>query len=230
MYNGTVFAYDHIIEKFFVNHHDKVGMENLKKWREWSKQEFFDLEVRKFIYRLFLRRRKQILDPKFRWTPANNDRFVELNYEIYRVEIDLYKHLKLVKQSFKELYEKGHHFIEEYTAYSKICYGGYYIEGEDDDFPTLLWMACPESYKRMFVRNAVDSFSDHKLEKPTLDWGYDFKGAHKECAAIKSFQRLPLHKHAGFLMFDSQIYALQDFVNMFICFEHATEISLNYHY
>ena len=100
MYNGTDFAYDHIIEKFFVNHHDKVGMENLKKWREWSKQEFFDLEVRKFIYRLFLRRRKQILDPKFRWTPANNDRFVELNYEIYRVEIDLYKHLKLVKQSF----------------------------------------------------------------------------------------------------------------------------------
>ena len=65
--------------------------------------------------------------------------------------------------------------------------------------------------------NIIEKFFKDHHDKEGLD-------NLKECASIEAFQKLPLHKHAGFLMFDSGIYALQDFVNMYIRFEADTEI------
>ena len=224
MKESTDFQYDYIIDKFFMDHNDHVGMDLLKKWRGWSKQPFFDSDVIKHIYRQFLYRRKQILDANFQWTPANKAYIVKFNRAIYKTELDLYKNLKLLKRSFKEMVKQKHYFINMYLADSMICYTGGYIESEDDDFPELLERAIPRSHKSQFVRNDFDNY-ENKLVKPTKDWGYDFKESQKECASIPEFQKLPLHKHAGFLMFDSHTFALQDFVNMFISFQSFTEIT-----
>ena len=223
------FKYDHIIEKFFKNHHDKEGLAKLKTWRNWSKQDFFNYGTRSLIYHKFLQRRKQILDPHFEWTLANKERFVEFNRQIYKTEHDLYNNLKVMKKDFSELLKSDHYFLNEYHTRSCIYFMGRYIEGEDDNFFDFLNLAHPISYRTQFVRNAYFDTSK-KLEKPTKDWGYEFKDSQKECASIKAFQKMPLHKHAGFLIFDSQIYALQDIVNMDIRFEAITEIQYNNSY
>lgn len=223
MSNDKSFKYDHIIEKFFKDHHDKEGLKELHTWRNWSKQDFFNYGTQCQIYRMFLQRRKKILDVQFEWTPANKERFVELNRQIYKTERDLYNNLKVMKKNFSELLKGGHYFLDEYQARSGIYYMGSYIEGEDENFFDFINLAQPISYRTQFVRNAYVG-SKSKLEKTTKDWGYDFNESQKECASIEAFQKLPLHKHAGFLIFDSQIYALQDFVNMYMRFEAITEI------
>lgn len=225
MSSDKSFIYDHIIEKFFKDHHDKDGLTELKTWQNWSKQEFFNYDTRCLIYRKFLQRRKQILDAHFEWTPANKERFVDFNRQIYKSELGLYNNLKAMKKIFKEMDQSRQwkSFLPINYTISGIRYTGSYIEGEDDDFPNILQSACPETYWGRDVRNSYyDGCS--KLKKPTKDWGYEFNESQKECASIEAFQALPLHKHAGFLIFDSQIYALQDFVNMFICFEAFTEV------
>lgn len=221
--NDKSFKYDHIIEKFFKDHHDKDGLNELKIWRNWSEQDFFHNGTRCLVYHKFLQRRKQILDSQFEWTSANKDRFVFFNRQIYKTERDLYNNLKVIKKNFRELQQNGHDFLDNYHTESGIYYLGYYIEGEDDNFFDFLNLAHPTSYRSKFVRNAYFS-EQFKLEKPTRNWGYEFNESQKECASIEAFQKLPLHKHAGFLIFDSQIYALQDIVNMYIHFEAVTEI------
>ena len=217
------FTYDHIIEKFFKDHHDKEGLNELKIWRKWSKQDSFKYDSFSLIYHKFLQRRKQILDSQFEWTPANKERFVFFNRQIYKTELDLYNNLKVIKKKFSELLKGGHFFLEDYYTISGIYYLGYYIEGEDFGFDELLKIAYPTSFHTKFVRNAFFDYRS-KLEKPTRDWGYEFNESQKECASIEAFQKLPLHKHAGFLIFDSQIFALQDIVNMYIHFEAVTKI------
>lgn len=221
--NDDFFKYDHIIEKYFKDHKDKEGLKELKKWRNWSKQEMFNDQACAEIYRKFLKRRKQILDPQFEWTPANQERFVLFNRQIYRTELDLYNNLKVLKKNFTELLKSKHYFIDYYYTTSGIYYTGSYIEGEDDDFSNIFKRAYTDSFARKFVRNSY-IFSYEKLEKPTRNWGYEFNESQKECASIKAFKKQPLHKHAGFIIFDSQIFALQDFVNMYIRFEAETDI------
>lgn len=224
LHDSIDFPFDYIIDKFFMNHNDHVGMDLLKKWRGWSKQESFNSETINHICRQFLARRKMILDAEFQWTPANKARIVLFNRAIHNTEFDLYKSLKQLKRNFKEMFKQKHYFVDTYLAQSRIRYTGYYIENEDEDFAQLLWRAIPKSHQCEFVRNTFDSF-DNKLVKPTTDWGYDFKENQRECASISEFRKLPLHKHAGFLMFDSQTFALQDFVNMCISFQSCTDIT-----
>lgn len=222
------FRNDHIIEKFFKKYHDDESFDELIRWQIISKSEFFNASTLQTFYQKFLRRRKQILDAHFEWTPENMETFVLLNRKIYKAERDIYNNLKVIRKTFMDLQKKGHYFLDVWSAYSHIDYMGSYIEHEDEnDFPGLLYDAMPDIDKTKFVRNAFFSFrsgSQNKLEKPSNDWAYEFNKSQRVCASIDAFKKLPLHKHAGFLMFDSGIYALQDFVNMDIRFEATTEI------
>ena len=222
---GKVFPFDNIIEKFFKDHHDKEGLDNLKEWQSIAKCELFNEGNLFYFLRTFLRRRKEILDAHFEWTPENKKPFVWFNRQIHRAEQDIFKHLIVMRRTLKELYESGQEYLSDWETKSCIKYTGSYIENEDDDFPALLYFAIPETHLSEFVRNSyTDSDRWDKLIRPTKDWAYEFNDSQKECASIEAFQKLPLHKHAGFLMFDSGIYALQDFVNMYIRFEASTEI------
>ena len=216
---------DHIIQKFFRDHHDDEGLDELIRWQILSKSEFFGLSLLQTFYQKFLQRRKKILDPLFKWTPENKKYFVEFNRQIHRAEQDIFKHLIVMRRTLKELYESGQEYLFFWETKSRIEYTGGYIENEHDDFPTMLERAIPETHLSKFVRNSYTLSEDYgKLERPTKDWAYEFNDSQKECASIEAFKKLPLHKHAGFLMFDSGTYALQDFVNMYIRFEAFTEI------
>lgn len=228
---GKVFPFDNIIEKFFKDHHDKEGLKELRTWRTWAKGEFFNINTRFLIYRKFLQRRKLILDPSFEWTPANKECFDLVNKQIYQTELDLYNNLKIIQKNFKELERKGHNGFCSFRAVSGIFYMGGHIKGEDENFPDLLNYgdplnySCPAAYCRnKIIRNSLFDPDKNKLIKPTKDWKYEFNESQKECASIKAFQKLPLHKYAGYLFFDSQTYALQDFVNMNIDFRACTNI------
>ena len=219
------FRGDHIIQKFFRDHHDEEGLDELIRWQILSKSDFFGLSLLRSFYQKFLQRRKKILDPIFRWTPENKKYFVEFNRQIHRAEHDIYKHLIVMRRTLKELYKSGQEHLSFWETRSRIEYTGGYIENEHDDFPTMLHVAIPETHLSEFVRNSYTNSEDYsKLERPTKDWAYEFNDSQKECASIEAFKKLPLHKHAGFLMFDSGTYALQDFANMYIRFEGFTEI------
>ena len=232
--DGKFFPYDTIIEKFFRDHHDEEGLKALRTWRSWASKEFFSLDLQYMIYRDFLYRRKQILDPSFKWTPANKECFVQVNKQIYQTELDLYNNLKLMQENFKELEKNGHNSFSSLRATSGIYYTGGYIEGEDENFPDLLNYGDPINYTRpvtyyrnKILRNALFDSDESELIEPTKDWKYkfhEFDESHKECASIEAFQKLPLHKYAGYLFFGSQTYALQDFVNMNIDFKSITTV------
>ena len=156
MSSDKFFEYDHIIEKFFKDHHDKDGLAELKNWQNHIKKCFFNYEARRLVYQKFLQRRKQILDAQFEWTPANKERFVTLNRQIYETERGLYNNLKVMKKNFKKIERsrQWRSFLPINYTISGIRYMGSYIEGEDDDFPDILRSACPEAYWNRDVRNS----------------------------------------------------------------------------
>ena len=219
-WGGKVFPFNNIIEKFFKDHHDKEGLDNLKEWQSIAKCEHFNKENLRYFLRTFLQRRKEILDAHFEWTPENKECFVEFNRQIHMAEQDIFKHLIVMRRTLKELYENGQEYLSYWETKSRIDFTGYI---EDHDFENLLNFAIPETHLSEFVRNSY-TCSKVKLKRPTKDWAYEFNDSQKECASIEAFKKLPLHKHAGFLMFDSGTYALQDFVNMYIRFEASTDI------
>lgn len=135
MSSDKFFEYDHIIEKFFKDHHDKDGLAELKNWQNHIKKCFFNYEARRLVYQKFLQRRKQILDAQFEWTPANKERFVTLNRQIYETERGLYNNLKVMKKNFKKIERsrQWRSFLPINYTISGIRYMGSYIEGEDDE-------------------------------------------------------------------------------------------------